>query len=354
MPGLAVETSREVAGVVVAWELELDDYPTCFGWSPDGARLAVGTAAGTLTLARASDGGVVASRPGHAGGVLCLAFSPDSCHLASGGQDGRARLWEAAHGEPEGAVEAGGGWVEHLAWAPSWGAFATAAGRHLRLWQSPATLRQELPPAASTLSGLAFRPRSGELAAISYGATRFWRLGENQPIRSLEWKTSLLSLAFSPNGRHLACGCQDSAAHVWEVDSAKDLEMSGYPRKVRELSWSADSRLLATGGGPAITVWDFSGKGPAGAKPLVLAGHSEDLVGIAFQHQGQFLASACQDGGTLIWHPGKLSEPLAGGFRVDDPTTGLAWSPDDRLLAVGYSSGRIVVLDRPGRRLPNS
>ena len=44
--------------------------------------------------------------------------------------------------------------------------------------------------------------------------------------------------------------------------------MSGYSTKVRELSWHANSRFLATGGGPAVVVWDFSGKGPAGSKPV--------------------------------------------------------------------------------------
>jgi hypothetical protein len=51
-----------------------------------------------------------------------------------------------------------------------------------------------------------------------------------------------------------------------------------------------------------------------------------------------------------------LSEPLPGvhvawDVREDEYATTLAWSPDDKQLAIAYGSGAVVVLDRPGRRL---
>jgi hypothetical protein len=54
--------------------------------------------------------------------------------------------------------------------------------------------------------------------------------------------------------------------------------MSGYPTKIRELSWHANSRSLATAGGPSVVVWDFSGKGPAGSKPISLDHHKKFLT----------------------------------------------------------------------------
>ena len=70
-----------------------------------------------------------------------------------------------------------------------------------------------------------------------------------------------------PTGRFIATGNQDSTVHLWITETGKDLHMSGYSTKVRELSWHANSRFLATGGGPAVVVWDFSGKGPAVVNP---------------------------------------------------------------------------------------
>jgi WD40 repeat protein len=73
-------------------------------------------------------------------------------------------------------------------------------------------------------------------------------VSQEAPQRRFEWKGSILRLAWSPNGRFVATGDQDSTVHFWFEEDRRDLQMSGYPTKVREL-WNAASRYLATGGG---------------------------------------------------------------------------------------------------------
>jgi WD40 repeat protein len=149
-------------------------------------------------------------------------------------------------------------------------------------------------------------------------------------------------LAWSPDGKYLATGDQDCSVHFWIVRLGEDLQMSGYPRKVRELAWDSASRFLATGGGAVPSVWDCSGKGPAGTTPRQFKGHDAAVNALAYQHAGPLLASGGEDGLLAVWQPTKSKKPLAVSVQ-DSGLTCLAWSPDDKRLAAGQESGRVVV-----------
>jgi WD40 repeat protein len=122
--------------------------------------------------------------------------------------------------------------------------------------------------------------------------------------------------------------------------------MWGYPTKVRELAWDSSSRFLATGGGSAITVWDCGGKGPEGSRPLQLDAHTGLISQISFQRRSLILASGCQDGLVALWDVNHASKPIAV-TQFDSAISQLAWSPDDRLLAVGTETGEVAVLQSP-------
>ena len=158
----------------------------------------------------------------------------------------------------------------------------------------------------------------------------------------------MLSLAWSPDGRYLCHGNQDATVHFWVVKAGKELQMWGYPTKVRELAWDHRSRYLATGGGPSITVWGCSGKGPANTKPIVLDFHQAFVTHLAYQRAGGILASACEQGQLGLWKPSKRTEPNAIA-ALPAAITGVAWSPDDRLVAAIAEDGSVAVFRCPVR-----
>jgi WD40 repeat protein len=182
------------------------------------------------------------------------------------------------------------------------------------------------------------------IAVACYGKLSIYRIGSTEPVKEFTWKGPILKVAWSPDGDFIATGNQDATVHFWYRNSGRDLEMSGYASKVRELSWDANSRLLATGGGLAVTVWRCSGKGPAGARPLELSGHIELISALSFQRKGALLASGGKDGRVCAWKI-KDSGPLVGGIEFSSSISQLAWSGNDQLLAVGTDEGMVTVLN---------
>ncbi len=352
MSGVATSTKLPVLNAT--WKAEVDDHIIALAWSPTGTKLAAATVSGPIHIF-SSDGAAHLTLPGHALGTMTIAWSSDGQHFASGGQDGKIHLWEITAREPQATIEAGPAgsrpWVEELAWNPMGGGkstphlLASAAGRKLRLWNAAGELQREFEDHPSTIASIAWKPGTQFLTTAAYSQLAIYTPGGEKAHRRFEWKGSILKIAWSPNGKFVATGDQDSTVHFWYDKTGKDLQMWGYPTKVRELSWDATSRYLATGGGADVTVWDCI-KSPAGSTPISLKAHEAFLTDLAFQHRGPLLASGAQDGRVMLWQPGKDRKGHAG-IGINSPVAKIAWAPDDRTLAVGTEAGGIIAFATP-------
>jgi WD40 repeat protein len=326
------------------WAGQLDDYVIDLAWSPDGASLAAASAAGALTLFGAPDGLKRCELPGHDGGSNAIAWKPGAAILASGGQDGAVKLWDAAAGQHIATVPMGRAWVEHLAWRPGGGApiLAAAAGRKLAFINPDATVRHAFQDAPKTISALAWHPAGGCAAVAYFGGVCLWGADDGAAQREFPYGNGIHALSWSPDGRWLVSGNQDPSVHLWLPESDVELQMSGYEGKVRHLSFDSGSRWLATSGSRDACVWECSGAGPEGREPLMLA-HDAPVCGVAFQQAHGLLASASQDGALMLWSP-EHRQPLRATARMPAAAACLAWSPDDKLLAIGTEKAMVYVL----------
>ena len=331
------------------WQAQLDDCVSALRWSPDGRSVAAAAVSGPIMLFESGTGTIEQTLRGHGFGTTDLAWRPDGSYFASAGQDGLVRVWDRSSGAERLALAGGAAWVEHVAWSPIGDYLASAAGKQLRLWNAAGELLHTYADHASTISAVQWKPRTALikdekplLTSAAYGGLRFWLADQAEAAHAFDWKGSILALAWSPDGQYIATGDQDSTVHFWIVAQGKDLQMWGYPTKVRELAWDCASRYLATGGGTTVTVWDCSGKGPEGTRPLQLDAHEDLISALAFQHAGALLASGGQDGRVVIWEPGKSRKPRTQ-LTLNAPVTQLYWSPDDRRLAIGMETGEVMV-----------
>ena len=329
------------------WSALLDDYVIDLAWSPGGSTLAAASQSGGVMIYDAKTGAVCHTLQGHADGTNVLSWSPTGLFLATGGQDGFIRLWNPSTGEALVELKLGDAWVEHLVWQPPGNSefplcLIAAAGKKLAAIQTNGAIAHQFPDAPKTITALAWRPDGGAIATACFGHVVIWDTVTFTAQKEFPYGNTIHALTWSPDGKWLVAGCQDNAVHLW-VPAAADLElhMSGYETKLKELSFSHDSKWLATGGGRDACVWDCTGKGPEGREPLSLP-HSARVCAVAFQNRHSRLATGSADGVFTLWDPNRKN-PMIAEARMPAAVTKFAWSPDDTLLAVGTEKGALFV-----------
>ncbi len=169
------------------------------------------------------------------------------------------------------------------------------------------------------------------------------RAGRPEPVRELRWKGSLLALAVSPDGSFLTTGAQDQSVHIWRTKSGEDLEMSGFPSKVKSLAFRPDGKKLVTASGHFLVVWDFTGGGPGGKKGVVLEGHVAPVSDVTYVSRAVAspeIASVGADGRLCLWTPDKAGAPTHV-TKLQEPLTRLAVALDDACVVVGDAEGGV-------------
>lgn len=247
-------------------------------------------------------------------GLLCATVSLDGKTLLSGGEDGKV-VSLAADGTLATLAQAGRKWVTSVAAGPQ-GAVAYGVGRNATVLFADGKVKEYEHP--RSVEGLAFAPKGIRIAVARYnGVTLHFPAADGKPTE-LQWDGSHTGVTFSPDGQFVVSTMQENALHGWKLADQKHMRMSGYPAKVKSLSWSVKGRWLASSGAPAAIVWPFQGKdGPMGKAPMEL------------------------------------------GTRGDVMVTSVACHPTDEIMAIGYSDGMIlasrfadqkeILLRRPGK-----
>ena len=237
-----------------------------------------------------------------------------------------------------------GQWVERLLALPD-GRLAYGLGKMLRLLDPVSGAVTELGPHDSTVAG--FDVLGGRIAVAHYNAISLWDYTTGQPADPprLDWKGSNLVVAQAPDGSHIATATQSGDIHVWRLADKNEMRMSGYPGKIRSLSWTKDSQLLFASGAPVLAGWRFDGPGPEGRAPLELTEGNEDaLLTQVAAHPSRTLAACGLDDGSIAVVDILTGAGAALGVTRNAPVSTLGWSESGGYLLAGSEDGRAVIV----------
>ena len=289
----------------------------------------------------------------HDGACLSLAVDLEQQRVLTGGDDARLVSTDT-DGETTEVAAIAGRWVELIAISGASGLCAAVFGKIVSLFAQDGGAVGTFDH-ANTVGGLAFDPKGRRIAAAHYGRISLWwaKPGTQEPKR-LNWSGSHLNLTWSPDGKHIVTAMQENELHGWRVADGADMRMSGYPTKVKSLSWLPKGRYLATGGADSVVCWPFHGKGgPMGKEPLNLGWGFKGVVTVVAAHpRHDVVAAGYEDGAAILVQIGRF-EPVLVKPPGKGAVTALAWSPDGRHLALGTESGFVGRIGLSDWRAPS-
>jgi WD40 repeat protein len=277
----------------------------------------------------------------HSGGILCTAS--DGSRIVMGGDDGKL-IQLSAKGETSLlATDAKRRWIDNVALHPD-GAVAWSAGKTAFIRSGKA--EEKSLEAPSTVGGLAFAPKGLRLAVAHYNGVTLWFPNMAAKPEVLEWAGSHLGVVFSPDNKFLVTAMHEPALHGWRLADNRHMRMTGYPGRVRSMSWSAGGKALATSGADTVIMWPFASKdGPMGKEPAMLAPLQARVSAVACNPRQDILAAGYSDGTILMVRLEDGAEILVRRRNGTAAVAGLAWNAKGTLLAFAAEDGDAGLLE---------
>lgn len=317
--------------------------------SRDGKLLATGSADETVKLWDVSSGRLLRAFTLHtndpmAGMILSVAFSPDAQTLAAGTLVGAVKLWRVADGQ---ALRV---WPAHLfatgtlIFSPDGGTLTTGGGdQTIKQWDvaSGAQLKT-LTGRSDPVAYLAVSGNGRTMASSPHDQNvKLWRVGGSTDLRTITHKGVVISLALDDAGRLLATG-SGGTIKLWDVATGKELRtLDAHTKPVHALALSGDGRLLASGSyEPAVKLWDTT----TGRELHALAGHGGLVNSVALSRDGRVLVSSGDESALKVWDTATGQELRTLASPTGD-IINLALSPDGRTLLAGSLDGDAQLWD---------
>lgn len=289
---------------------------------------------------------------GHTDLVFSIAYSPDGNTVASGGFDGRILLWDTKSYRLIGTLErpetTGKQWVTSLLYRPN-SNILTASYRdgQIVLWDTISKRewrRLSKVGSKSSVLSLAFSPNGSLLAEATdapegtkENIVTLWNPDTGSITGALKGHSLQVSaLAFLPDGKTLASGSRDKTVRLWNVEQRQCTHTLKQGEEVTSLATSPDGHTLAAGDGTGnIVLWNRT----LGRKIAPLRQHSTTVQGLAFSPDGRKLVSASWDYSVRLWDVMARTSLLIKGHT--NRVNAVAYSPDGLTLASGSSDNTV-------------
>ena len=177
-----------------------------------------------------------------------------------------------------------------------------------------------------------------------------WDVASGKTLRTLQGHTdSVISAAYSPDGRKIASGSWDQTIKLWDAASGEGLRtLRGHTGFVYSVAFSPDGRQIASGGDDlTIKFWDAA----TGEELRTLQGHTSRVRSIAFSPDGRMIASGSADKTIKLWRVGDeapLTDAGPAGGPAAPAQAGLPSFPTPVTAAPTVPSTMTAIVSAPG------
>src|SRR5713101_8283094 len=203
----------------------------------------------------------------------------------------------------------------------------------------------------AAVSSVAWSPDGKHIASASAdGTVQVWVATSRHILLTYQGHKDVVnSVAWSPDGKHIASASADGTVQVWDATSGHTLltynghttAVTGDTNAVSSVAWSPDGKRLASASSDqTVQVWDAT----SGHTLLTYRGHTAAVSSVAWSPDGKRLASASSDTTVQVWDAtsGHTLLTYKGHTAV---VNSVAWSPDSTHLASASSDQTVRVWD---------
>jgi len=295
-------------------------------------------------------------------GISQVALATDSKILAGIGSDNKVRLWAVDTGKEIGRLEGHTTPIASVAFAPDGKLLASGGQDGLVVWDVATrkeVIRKRFAPLPingggfidrSSIMSVAFSP-DGKTLAAGRGACGIvlWNVTTHKEICRLDEENDndlVNCVAFSPDGKSLAAA-SGKAVDVWDLATAKKTSLFDWEKgNARLVNYSPDGRLLAASGGSpaddsndAVVLWNVAAR----KRVRSLPGRKGNVSALSFSPDGKTLATTAEQA-IRLWDVATGNEIRAAG-----PVSALwylAIAPDSKTVATAeYRIGTLRLWD---------
>lgn len=277
--------------------LELEGHAVAFNQNEDMVACALHNH--TINLQNMKTGAPPLSLDGHTELVPMLAFSPDNKLLASASSDQTVNLWDVETGVLCRKFSCTHKIVE-VVFSPNGKLLAIVLRDDIvELWNIATGTPHWAVQAPEGLEYVVFSPDGTLLASVSEnesgGVSRVWNTTAKDSIELGNHVTIGRTFAFSPNSRLVVFVSGDIMLKLWDVTSGVVNNMLGgasddsYPFRFTVVVFSPDGRLIASGDGSNVKLWDVESRTLVDSS--VVNSDGQYMRSLSFSQDGRHLKS---------------------------------------------------------------
>jgi len=167
----------------------------------------------------------------------------------------------------------------------------------------------------------------------------------------------VLSVAFSPDGKHIVSSSDDKTVRVWDAELGQAIgePLQGHSDSVWSVAFSPDGKHIVSGSADnTVRVWDAE-SGQAIGEPL--QGHSDGVWSVAFSPDGKHIVSGSSDNTVQVWDAAFEGTCVSGfsdgsvlhqdGWMTTTDGQLLFWIPFSNRLGLLWPRNTIVIGAKP-------
>ncbi|RKU27709.1 hypothetical protein C6497_10830 [Candidatus Poribacteria bacterium] len=353
---------------------EYNSIPIALAFSPDGTLLACGSEDSTIKLWNTATGELWKIFTGHISDVGMLVFSPDGNTLASASDDGTVRFWDIKLRKASNTKITGHMSIRTASMLKdSYSLVSVLDTGIISVWDLKNSLKTT-SISKFTLEGMEYRGMYRSLELSSDG-TKLLNVGIQSDPSKPNYKHDILRLTdvntgrelstfppisgrkTSPDGKNLA-GREDNKIQLFNIETGEKREIitsnhfddsDVQKPQINTLAFSSDGEKIITGTkGGHVQLWDVeTGKELSSFfeewQPSDI-NKRESILHFAFSSDSSLIAVGSSKRIRLI-ESAKQSHLKEIVYTDEEDGETFIFSPDDKVLIVGYSGGKIRFWD---------